>query len=650
MEWLNEIGIKTKIITGYGMVTLISVLAGILAGSEALGESIAVTIIVLFIAAILIVALSSFLTHSVTAPIKGVSEALAKIAGGNTDIDLEAKSNHDISSMTAFIQTIAENMKHDTDTIHRLSRGELDAEIKIKSGEDRLAKNCVVLRDTLKTLLSDISKISADAVEGIFETRGDTAKYDGAFVTIIKDINNTLNAINNPINEIDTVLNEIAAFNLSADISGSYKGDFARIQTSVHLLKSNIKGIIDEMNSTISELKNHSDTISGTSRSMVASCNKDQSLVSASNKNAGEALRGMKEIAQYVDMANQNVDLAVAAQSAEKISSTALNLASASEEASAGLDNAVDLVRDVSSGISKTAESAREVASAVNSVATAVKEINISLNEVSSHCNQSIQYTADAKEKATITNQIIDKLNKDSKEIGKIVNVINDIADQTNMLALNAAIEAAGAGESGKGFAVVANEVKELAKQTGEATEEISRQIEAMRSQMEEAVKAVSTITEVVDEVNSITNTITAAVTEQSATTDDITNSTVKAAERVGLITSEIEKVSKKSESMAHSAGESAGAVSEISGSVTDLSDIASSNAEDVKKVATVLSNLSNIVNKSSADLESIMANINELSDTSSEVTRGANEIETLGKNIEEIAARLEAVAGILAM
>ena len=119
-----------------------------------------------------------------------------------------------------------------------------------------------------------------------------------------------------------------------------------------------------------------------------------------------------------------------------------------------------------------------------------------------------------------------------SRQIGKIVNVISDIADQTNMLALNASIEAAGAGEAGKGFAVVANEVKELAKQTAEATEEISQQIEDMQFNITCAVGSMETITDVTKEITHITNTIAAAVTEQSAITGEISNSIVRASQK----------------------------------------------------------------------------------------------------------------------
>ncbi|EKD26980.1 MAG: hypothetical protein ACD_79C00945G0001, partial [uncultured bacterium] len=114
------------------------------------------------------------------------------------------------------------------------------------------------------------------------------------------------------------------------------------------------------------------------------------------------------------------------------------------------------------------------------------------------------------------------KLHASSLEIGKVLDTINDIADQTNLLALNATIEAASAGDAGKGFAVVANEVKELAKQTAIATEEIGTLIEQMQTNTTGAVEAIGKISKIIEEVNNITHTIASAVEEQSATTSEI--------------------------------------------------------------------------------------------------------------------------------
>ncbi len=111
-----------------------------------------------------------------------------------------------------------------------------------------------------------------------------------------------------------------------------------------------------------------------------------------------------------------------------------------------------------------------------------------------------------------------------------MIKVITSIAEQTNLLALNATIEAARAGEAGKGFAVVANEVKELAKETGKATEDIGRKIEAIQTDTGAAVAAIAQITEIIDQINDIQNTIATAVEEQTATTNEMSRNVTEAA------------------------------------------------------------------------------------------------------------------------
>jgi methyl-accepting chemotaxis protein len=261
-------------------------------------------------------------------------------------------------------------------------------------------------------------------------------------------------------------------------------------------------------------------------------------------------------------------------QRVQEINQIIVKLTEISEQTSAGIAKINVLVDGIADHTNNASDFARDVAASVNSVVMAMKEINVSLNEISQNCGRSKNITADAEIKAKDTNRIIETLNLSSKQIGKIVKVINDIADQTNMLALNAAIEAAGAGEAGKGFAVVAGEVKELAKQTAESTEEIGQQIEVMQKNMSDAVNSMGTIIEVIDEMTSITNTIAAAVLEQSAVSGNISNAIVAAAQKVNLITEKASEIAVSSQNAAKSVAEANVGVKKLAETASELSSI----------------------------------------------------------------------------
>jgi methyl-accepting chemotaxis protein len=165
---------------------------------------------------------------------------------------------------------------------------------------------------------------------------------------------------------------------------------------------------------------------------------------------------------------------------------------------------------------------AEQVSANAQSLAKAVEEFNTSIREISGNTSNAATVAGLAVEAANRTNTTVTKLGVSSAEIGNVIKVINSIAEQTNLLALNATIEAARAGEAGKGFAVVANEVKELAKQTSEATEDIIRKIAMIQDDTAHAVEAIGQVTGIIRQINESQNAIASAVEEQSAMTGEI--------------------------------------------------------------------------------------------------------------------------------
>lgn len=180
----------------------------------------------------------------------------------------------------------------------------------------------------------------------------------------------------------------------------------------------------------------------------------------------------------------------------------------------------------------------------VETVSSAAEELSKSIDEIAKHVQDASRMTQQAVDQADRTNETIQALGESSHQIGQVIKVITSIAQQTNLLALNATIEAARAGEAGKGFAVVANEVKELARQTAKATEEISQKIESIQRSTGVAVDAIGQIGDSIRKINEISTTIASAVQEQTAATNEISRNVAEAARGTAEVSSSISTVS----------------------------------------------------------------------------------------------------------
>jgi methyl-accepting chemotaxis protein len=249
----------------------------------------------------------------------------------------------------------------------------------------------------------------------------------------------------------------------------------------------------------------------------------------------------------------------------------AQRVASASEELSVTSQQISANSEETSAQAGVVSRASQQVSQNLQSVATGAEQMTTTIQSIASSVNEAATIAASAVQTAQTANRNVAKLGASSTEIGEVIKVITSIAQQTNLLALNATIEAARAGEAGKGFAVVANEVKELAKQTAHATEDISRKITAIQTDTQSAVEAIGAISGIIGQVNNISSAIATAVEEQSATTREMTRGMAEAAKGSGEITRNVEGVAEAARGTSSSAQKSQKAANDLAEMATRL-------------------------------------------------------------------------------
>ncbi|SDJ05703.1 methyl-accepting chemotaxis protein [Frankineae bacterium MT45] len=249
------------------------------------------------------------------------------------------------------------------------------------------------------------------------------------------------------------------------------------------------------------------------------------------------------------------------------VASNARDLSAASGRLISVAATAAGSVEEASVKYEQVAENAQAVSSDVHTIATAGEQMAASIREISTNSSEATQFASHAVEVVESTNATVTRLGVSSSQIGDVVKVITTIAAQTNLLALNATIEAARAGDAGKGFAVVAGEVKDLARETAKATEDITRRVQAIQADTTGAVQAIAEIGEIIENINRFQLTIASAVEEQSATTDAINSTLNSTANQSGQIASNISDIAAATQ-------QTAAVVAETNASARNLSEM----------------------------------------------------------------------------
>jgi methyl-accepting chemotaxis protein len=348
-----------------------------------------------------------------------------------------------------------------------------------------------------------------------------------------------------------------------------------------------------------------------------------------------ESVKESSNASEVVDTLNENLN--ALAGTSEEMSSSINAVATAAEEISSNINSIANTAEEMSTNTNNVATTTEEMSSNFKVIENAINDMSVSVNSIADNARNAVSVANEAVDKARVTTNTMLTLGKSAEEIGKVTGVIQVIAQQTNLLALNAAIEAASAGEAGKGFAVVANEVKELAKQTASATEDITSKIEGIQDSTNAAIEAIKQITTTITQINTAQVTITEMVEQQTKATGEIARNVTQATIGVNDISKNISEsatganhVSKGINEIASGANEVARNIAEAATGVKDLVSKLTEASVMVKEANRYIDHASKAAGVCNTSMNDMNISVDKISDM-------VTELNNLAENMEEL-------------
>ena len=478
----------------------------------------------------------SLLKDSINACIDGLGAlkegnmVLERMAQNDLSTDIEGEYSGIYGEIAKSINQVKTQMLDIVEVFNRIAIGDLSDLKKLKnigklSNEDILIPSMVGMIETIDSLTQETQSMTALAIEGNLNHRGDVSRFKGEYANIIQGFNQTLDAVIAPITEATAALSELSKGNLQIAMTGDYHGDHAEIKNALNRTIGFLKRYVNEITHTLEELGRG---------------NLDQEVTSYYHGDFLDIKKALNDITTHLSHTMAEINT-----SAEQVKVGAIQ---------------------ISDGGQALAQGATEQASSIQQLTASIEEVSDNTKKNAMYADKANEITNLVQKNARSGNgqmkkmiASMDEICDASNDISKIIKVIDDIAFQTNILALNAAVEAARAGEHGKGFAVVAEEVRTLAARSAEAAKVTTGLIEDSISKVEvgtgianQTAGSLNAMLQDIEKVTELVSTIAQASNEQAS--------------EIAQITIGVEQVSQVVQTNSATAEQSAAASEELTG------------------------------------------------------------------------------------
>ncbi len=491
------------------------------------------------------------------------------------------------------------------DYVDNISKGNIPPRITDNyNGDFNIIKNnlnkCI---DAVNLLVSDANMLSTAAVEGRLMTRADASKHEGDFRKIIQGVNDTLDNVILPINEAAAVLDREAKDDLTTHVTGSYKGDLDKIKVAMN-------AALDSRIDVVLKLKQVAGDLAESSKQLTIA-----------SEQAGQATQQIAGSSQQVakGASDQATALQDTLKAMEALSQTVEQIARGAQEQAQMIEKNVQLVGQVSTAISQVSANAQNAAAGAKTASDSAQKGAVMARET-------VRGMENVKKTMDMASSKVNGLGERSKEIGKIVSAIDDIADQTNLLALNAAVEAARAGEQGRGFAVVADEVRKLAERAQAATKEIADLISGIQGGVADTVVAMEKGTKEVDGGYDLANKAGQSLDDILAHADQVGQQVEQISNAAHQLTSMSTEMVKLSDSISAIVEENTAATEEMAGTV--------------KQVSKSVENVAGVAEENSAATEQVSSAAEEISAQVQQVVSSGSVLSGMATDFEKLVAK----------
>lgn len=437
---------------------------------------------------------------------------------------------------------------------------------------------------------------------------------------------------------LDLLLHRLAAGEITARIQASGQ--------KIQGIAGTVNKLADNLEHAMGTVALHSGSIAACAGELV----KIRSLVgddaSHSQKLVQEAAQQnillsseISAIAQSIDTVANNIQ--VVSTTAQQVSTNVVTIASAAEQASVNISTMASAAEQITANLGSVTHSLEQVDQSADGVVRSILEMATALKSVGTLCATASAESNTAEELAKKTQNIMERLSSSAREIGDVVEVISNIAEQTNMLALNASIEAAGAGDAGKGFAVVANEVKELARQTAKATHMISDKIHGIQTSTGEVVQASAAIGHSISKINHSNLQITHSINQQNVTVQTISDAMSMLSQSAAEVTRNSGELNFAAQEVARAAQEAATGTAEVARSTAEVATGAESLATESAEANTMASAIRISVQTTQEASASVQEKMSDASQVAIRSLGSAHQFDRMGTVLQDMAGAL---------